>query len=787
MTENKFYAKSIGKIGNRKFETIQQHTDDVLYEFERLKSIYPDCNVGWELLKTACLYHDLGKMNSFFQLRISSGRKYDEEIPHGVISTLFLDSKELKEKFGEDKTKLLFSVIYYHHDRESLYREDIQYNINRDLRQNEESLFEKDLINQAEKFVYDKLDRVEVNSFQENKISRFLNDSDKSLLPEFIMLKGLLNRIDYAASAHIPVEIKNDFLEDSLANFMKNLSDKNKNNEEHPKWNPLQEYMRENQDKNIIAIAQTGMGKTEAGLWWIGNNKGFFTLPVRAAINAIYTRIKEDILFNEDIDRRLGLLHSETKGKYLELKETDEQIKNNINWNDYYTRTRQMSLPLTVCTLDQLFTSVFKYRGYEPKLATLSYSKIIIDEIQMYGPDIIGFLICGLKMVQELGGKFAILTATFPSFLRDLMKEQNLIFDMPASPFLNYKKIRHSLQLHRRELNSGFIKDKYDGNRVLVVCNTVKKCQEIYEELLEVLNLDKEILDSQNIIDRELNLFHAKFIQKDRNKMEKAILEFGKLYGKGEAMDKRKGIWITSSIAEASLDIDFDMIITELSDINGLFQRLGRCFRKREWLGTGYNCHVFDGGSETCSGVGGNIDRDIFELSKSELRKFFDKHGVKDGAQMDEETKVNLVESTYSTENVKDLNYYKSILECINEPDKYLVGEKNSQEAQQLFRNILSETIIPCDIYNNNKDEIDSLSITINDWDAKSDDRIKAKEKLKNFIIDVESYRLNGVKPIKVISLGKYEEILVIDAEYDTNIGLRKIVKEKTVYSDNFG
>ena len=50
--------------------------------------------------------------------------------------------------------------------------------------------------------------------------------------------------------------------------------------------------MKENKDNNIVAVAQTGMGKTEAGLLWIGNNKGFFTLPLKVAINAIYDRIK---------------------------------------------------------------------------------------------------------------------------------------------------------------------------------------------------------------------------------------------------------------------------------------------------------------------------------------------------------------------------------------------------------------------------------------------------------------------------------------------------------------
>mgnify|MGYP006877193999 FL=1 len=35
------------------------------------------------------------------------------------------------------------------------------------------------------------------------------------------------------------------------------------------------------------------MGKTEGGLRWIGNHKGFFVLPLKTAINAMYDRIKE--------------------------------------------------------------------------------------------------------------------------------------------------------------------------------------------------------------------------------------------------------------------------------------------------------------------------------------------------------------------------------------------------------------------------------------------------------------------------------------------------------------
>ena len=69
---------------------------------------------------------------------------------------------------------------------------------------------------------------------------------------------------------------------------------------------------------------------------------------------------------------------------------------------------------MTICTLDQIFDFVYRYKGFELKLATLSYSKVVLDEIQMYSPDLLAYVIKGLKYITNLGGKFAILTATFP-------------------------------------------------------------------------------------------------------------------------------------------------------------------------------------------------------------------------------------------------------------------------------------------------------------------------------------------------------------------------------------
>ena len=72
------------------------------------------------------------------------------------------------------------------------------------------------------------------------------------------------------------------------------------------------------------------------------------------------------------------------------MEDIKNKKKNNLEKLDndglfmYMDKTKQLSLPLTVCTIDQLFDFVFRAPGFELKVATLSYSKVVIDEIQMY-------------------------------------------------------------------------------------------------------------------------------------------------------------------------------------------------------------------------------------------------------------------------------------------------------------------------------------------------------------------------------------------------------------------
>ncbi|MBS4537078.1 CRISPR-associated helicase Cas3' [Clostridium sp. D2Q-11] len=734
---NNYLAKSNPK------ETIQEHTDNLLKNYNILKSTYPSLEINWDMLYKVCLIHDLGKMNLKFQDKIEDRARHKEEIPHGILSLAFIDKNYLikEEGYSKNDIKIIAHAIALHHERELNYTME-------ELKK-EVELIKKESLD----FKYDKLEHISVRMLSQRYFAKdTINEREnEKLFYEYVLIKGLLNRIDYAASGYIDVEKENDFLLDRLKNVMKKWQKKDENS----KWNDLQKHMLNNRDENIIAIAETGMGKTEAGLLWIGNNKGFFTLPLKTAINAMYNRITKDIVY-DNYEDKVGMLHSDAYDQYLNRSTESKDI------DEYYNKTKQLSLPLTICTLDQIFDFVFRYRGFEPKLATLSYSKIVIDEIQMYSPDLIAYLIVGLKYITKVGGKFAILTATLPNIVVDLLKKENVEFIEPKT-FTKENRVRHSIKVIKNRIKSEYVNNLYNRNKVLVICNTVKEAQRVYMEL-------KEEFEIENI-----NLFHSNFIKKDRKLKEDHILRVG------DKDNNEYGIWVTTQVVEASLDIDFDILVTELSDLNGLFQRMGRCYRNRSFDNIGYNCYVFDGGEKKNTGVGYVIDEDIYKLSKKALQSF-------DGI-IKEEEKMKLIKKLYNTETLKDTDYYSKIIENIEYIRMIEDYEKSKNEVKQIFRNINNITVIPEDVYYENKEEIMGCIEMISSKHDKSSsiESIKkyktqkriARNKLQEYTASVPYHRINN-NIEQYLEISRYQKIPIFNCEYSFEFGIKYIKSENT-------
>ncbi len=717
MDGQKYYAKPD--------KTIKEHSDELLIALEELSRLgYITSESVRKLTEIACTYHDYGKANPAFQERVKiEGKRFDDntEVAHNVLSLYFLPREIFETE--EDYFKVANAILNHHDycDTMEILQNDVK-----------KELILKLLLNFKDEIK-------KVTPKQIKKISRIIEEQNK----EAVLVKGFLHKCDYSASAGMRIEYPNNFLEEKMNGLYK--------------WNELQEFCKANASENIIAIAQTGMGKTEAGLLWLGNQKGFFILPIRTAINAIYQRIKDDILHEENIEERLALLHSDALEYYDKHINTKE-----LDLVDYYERGKKLSMPLTICTMDQLFDFVFKYNGYEMKLATLSYAKIVLDEIQMYSPELLAYLICGIQKISEFGGKLAIVTATLPPFIRDEIVSA-LGNEVKEETFTDDKK-RHNIKVISDKLKADMIVNVYKeneqnkvSNKILVVCNTIKRAQEIYLELRK--KLEEQV---------EINLLHARFLKEHRDEKEKSILDFGKTYLEGNILDCQSGIWISTSIVEASLDIDFDYLFTELQDLNSLFQRFGRCNRKGRKGVEFTNCYVF-----TQIDMGKNIDEHIYNLSKSAIENV-------DGI-LTEQKKIQLIQDNFTREKVCESKYFEKYHQS-----KYRIQNMAPYEIMKSevdLRNIFSISVIPKPIYDVNEQEIINC---IEKLDEERDliTKAKCREFIRSLTVSIPGYILEkGKKNIyKTIPISRYEKISIFECQYDNELGFRELITRETSF-----
>lgn len=743
-------------------KSIIEHTNDLLDVLEILWNLgYIKEERIYELIQKACIYHDIGKINKEFQKRVKNkGIKFDEnkEVAHNVLSLYFID----ESKFNNKEDYLIVSnAVVNHHD---------YCDIGLAIRE------KSDIIEN----LLEGLDHKKVKKVIPAKIASISQDIDA------IKIKGYLHKCDYSASSGYTAEYENNFLEKSLENVL----NKWKLDNQDASWNELQQYCIENKNENIIAIAQTGMGKTEAGLLWIGDNKGFFILPIRTAINAIYDRIKKYISScGGNLEEQLGLLHSSSL-EYLLLQSEDDKYDDKDEYIDkkedkeiieYEKIAKQLSLPINVSTIDQLFDFVYKYPAYELKLTTLSYSKIVIDEIQMYGPDLLAYLVYGLERIVEQGGKVAILTATLPPFVKELLSK-SIKFKIKEDGFTDNSK-RHNLKILDKRIDSNDICNKYreneklnKSNKILVVCNSITQAQNLYEEISDILG------------NKNLHILHSKFIKGQRLSKESEIIEFGKTYkdNKSNELDKQSGIWISTSIVEVSLDIDFDYLFTELQDLNSLFQRLGRCNRKGKKDSSENNCYIYTQIDERSfiNGDRGYIDKDIFELSKEAISLW--------EGQISEKEKIELINKYFTMDKIKNSNYITQYKHTYNFIKNLTPDTFKSDEVK--LRNILSKDIIPSPIYHEYNGDIKELELKLKDKSLNSPEnkgeKIKLQNKLKKYTVSVHPNHItNYYRALKNglairydnVRVSDYEYIPVIECEY-TELGYRQ---KKFVNQDN--
>lgn len=711
-----FYAKSNPE------QSITEHTNELLDNVKKLKETYEDTinkiikidqKRFWYLLEIICKYHDIGKVYTPFQniIRqklkqelIKTKFKYDA-IKHEQLSPIFIPVEKLG--LSKEEKKLVYQAIYYHHERKE-ERVEPQYI---------KEIIEEDILPKLEEIKNELGIEIEENLTTNylKKVGEGKRITPKdTIYPEYCLLKGLLHRLDHSSSAGLIVE---DQTKEEIQSYVNKFMKEKKYN-----LNRLQEFAQKNTEENVLVIGSTGMGKTEAALLWSGKDKTFFTLPIRISINAIFDRINSDINYHH-----VGLLHS-TAIDYLEEKQEIE------NEEEIYEQSKNLTQKITTCTIDQIFPFVFKYRGYEKIYATLSYSKIIIDEIQAYSPEIVAVILKGLEMIHQIGGKFMIMTATLPRIYREELEKRGI--KEQYEEFLKPTQ-RHWINLQEKSIKEDInqIIEKAKKHKVLIITNTINQSIEIQQKLKE-----KGV---------KANVLHSRFTQLDRNNKENEIKKFSQT-------ENETGIWITTQIVEASLDIDFDYLFTEMSTLDSLFQRLGRCYRSREYKKDTPNVWVYE--KET-SGIGSVYDEEIHHKSIELLKKH-------NNQIIEEQTKIDLVDELYSEEQLKNTKFYKKFQQSITFLDTIIDYDTSKKEAQKLLRNIDNITIIPKTIYDKN------LAL-FKQYEKEKDLKIRSelRRKINQLTISINQSQKWKIQD-KLTSCPYLKELWIADLKYDNEIGL---------------
>ncbi|MDF7639260.1 CRISPR-associated helicase Cas3' [Lactobacillus sp. ESL0791] len=461
--------------------------------------------------------------------------------------------------------------------------------------------------------------------------------------PEAVLLEGLIIMADWLASSErtkngkelFPLisidESWNDL--DMQKRFEKAMNNWTLNGEWEPqkisevtdpykeRWGfnarPVQKVMTREIGKTIepemiIVEAPMGLGKTEIALvaaeqlaYTCGEDGVFIGLPTQATSNAMFKRVDEWIgeLADKQKDKfSVRLMHSkaEFNEAYKELPDAENiDSTGAVTINSWFSGKKSILTKFTIGTIDNLLSMALKQKHLFLKHIGLSGKVVIIDEVHAYDAYMSQYLYKAIKWLGAYHVPIVILSATLPKEKRESLIKAYLkgkygikyknIFKAPtnwennqAYPLLsildgcklkqvsdfpgNSDQKRKKLQVKRinlsdEELIADVLNKISDGGVAGVIVNTVKRAQKL-AELVAREGVDFMIL-------------HSAFLAPERAKQEERLQQ---AIGKS-GMRPKKLVVIGTQVLEQSLDIDFDVLYTDIAPMDLILQRAGRLHR----------------------------------------------------------------------------------------------------------------------------------------------------------------------------------------------------------------
>ena len=362
----------------------------------------------------------------------------------------------------------------------------------------------------------------------------------------------------------------------------------------------------------------TGAGKTEAAIMLAarmmeaGKGEGlYFALPTMATANAMYERLVEvyQKLFETSAAYAPSLVLAHGKSKLSEAFCAIVNSSDMANGSEDETasafctqwiadnRKKAFYAEVGAGTIDQAFLSILPKKHLTLRQYGLAGRILIVDEAHCFDAYMGEELSALLELHAQNGSSAIVLSATLSleqrrnmteAFAKGLgLRDPEDLSDQLCSeayPLLTSATIggvqeceskfdsalRRSVTVERLPdrtiAKTRALSAAKGGAAVLVICNAVDEAIAVYESLAsQVDHLDR------------VHLFHARFAQGDRQDIEEDVLRrFGR---DAKAMDRAGHILVATQVVEQSLDLDFDLVISDLAPVDLIIQRAGRMWR----------------------------------------------------------------------------------------------------------------------------------------------------------------------------------------------------------------
>ena len=358
----------------------------------------------------------------------------------------------------------------------------------------------------------------------------------------------------------------------------------------------------------MVIEAPMGLGKTEAALvvaeiFRDKNDSGgvFFALPTQATSDGIFPRLQawiENLDFDSDEKHSINLVHGKAQfnDEFTKLMLFDG--KADVSWDDeedraafvhqwFNGRKKALLADFATGTIDQLLLMALKQKHVMLRHLGLAGKVVIIDECHAYDAYMSQYLKTALKWLGVYGVPVIVLSATLPVDTRRevvcaYLGKEKITGEWAQShayPLITYtddgevkyhkvKSDEKKLIVKVERLALSDAADRLDdllsdGGCAGVIMNTVQRAQDMARALRQRFGEDK------------VRLIHSRFIATDRLATEKELRDV--LGRKGARPYKL--IVVGTQVLEQSLDIDFDVIVTDVAPMDLLLQRIGRLHR----------------------------------------------------------------------------------------------------------------------------------------------------------------------------------------------------------------